>query len=327
MRTSIYRASIRGFIAIAIVSLLAASCSQQASAPGAGESGAAPAAKSGAADPKNSAVILINAAKLYEEKDGAMVYKTTANIGNVVKWKDSVKNAIRKSDGQEREFAQIEADNENLWIQTLFIAPQAVPGVVVGEETVLYKKADAASPIGRTIPKLTTVGVHSNSAEGGFVAVSAYIDGDKNPVIAKQYVKVDNIVTDASEVRSFQLYSIAMASKDAVVRKELLKSALETKSRFSDLIQGEYDKLAKPAAVASPATEAFSATFTVNIDNVNVRDRPSAVDSSVVSQLSKGAIVTAIERTVAKDTVGEATAHWYKIGSPSGWVFGSFLSE
>ena len=283
--------------------------------------------KSESVDLKNSGVILFNGAAVYEEKNGGMVYKTTANIGNVVKWKNSVKNAVRKSDGQEREFAQIEMDKETLWIQTAFVAPQAIPGIIIGDETVLYKKADAASPSGKTIAKNTLIAVHPDTKEGPFIAISAYVDGDKSPLITKQFVKSENIVTEANDVRGLQLYTIAMISKDAVVRKELLKSALETNSRFSDIIQAEFDKLTSGAGEAEPATVEATGTLTVNDDNVNVRDRPNETAGVVVAKLSKGATVTVTAKTSEMFTVGGTAAVWYKISEPAGWVFGSFLSE
>lgn len=315
---------------VALVSIGAVSCSRK-SAEGAevaeGSSSTAANIKSEVVELKSSGVILFDNAAVYEEKDGAMVYKTTANIGNVVRWKNTVKKATRKSDGQEREFAEIEIDGATLWIQTPFIASEALPGVIIGEETVLYKKADAASPTGKTIATNTLVGVHPDSKAGNFIAISAYLDGDKAPLVTRQFVKAENVITDANDVRALQLYTIAAAAKDPVIKKELLKSALEGNSRFSDLIQAELDKLTAPADVAAPATTAFTGVFTVNDESVNVRDTPNAVSGAVIAQLAKGASVNVTEKTVESYTVDGQSAPWYKIAEPAGWVFGSFLSE
>lgn len=314
-----------GIIGVCFLTMLLA-CSPKSSSK-VSETDAVIIQKSENVELKDFGVVLFNNAAVYEEKDGGMVYKSTVQIANIVKWKNQVKKAIRKSDSQEREFAQIAIDKETLWIQTPFIAPQAIPGVVVGDETGLYKKADAATFSGRTIAKLTMIAVHPDSESGNFIAISAYVDGNKAPVITRQFVKKENIDTDSGDVRGIQLFTIAMEAKDPVVRKELLKNALETNTRFSDLVQDELDNLNNASNAADPASVAFSKIFIVNDDNVNVRDRPDQASGKVVTQLFRDTSVTATDKTTENFTIDGVTAPWYKLEEPKGWVFGSFLVE
>lgn len=255
-----------------------------------------------------------------------MKYKAPGTIGELVEWNDTVKNAVRDSDKQEREFAKITTSDGTLWIQTVFVAGEAIPGVIIGEETVLYSKPDAAAPTGTTIPKFTIVGVHPAKESGNFAAVSAYIEGAKSPVVTERFIKKENLITSSQDVRAMQLLQIAKAEKGEVVKKELLKSALETNSSFTDLIQAELDAL-DPAKQEPIATESASGTYTATADKVNVRDNPNAVSSSVLAQLAKDQAVTITEKTVEPSDVNGVSGYWYKIAEPAGWVFSSFLTE
>jgi len=186
-----------------------------------------------------TATILTGKATLWTESDGVMKPKATANLGDVVAWKDSMKNAVRSTDKAERRFAKIESDKETLWIQDVFVAADSIPGVIVGDEVVLYKKPDVAAPSGTTIPKDTIVGVHSDKTEGGFIPISAYVDGAKSPVVTRMYVKADYVTVVDIDVKAMKLISLAKAEKNEVVKKELLRNAESLRSSYGDVISAE----------------------------------------------------------------------------------------
>ncbi len=103
----------------------------------------------------------------------------------------------------------------------------------------MYKKPDIASPSGTTIPKDTIVGVHSDKTEGGFIPISAYLDGAKSPVVTRMYVKQDSVTVVDVDVKAMKLLNLAKAEKNEVVKKELLKNAESLLSSYGDRISAE----------------------------------------------------------------------------------------
>lgn len=306
--------------ALLCAALLAGCGNKQGNSPSASESVPTTAKK----ESGKTAVVLYHKAALFIEEDNAMVYKTTASIGDMVKWHDIVKKSVRKSDGQEREFAKISVDGEEYWIQTVFVAGNAVTGLVASAETILYSKADATGATSDILPQYAIVAVHSDSETNGFVPVSAYIEGTRYVTVEKRFVKKENISVDNRDVRAMQLFAIASTEKNEVVKKELLKNALEANSQYQQRIEEALSALEPKAALE---TEPLSTSFTVNDDNVNVRDYPDTTDGAVVAQLQRDQTVTSVARLSAAVELAGMTGHWIQIVEPAGWVFSSFLIE
>jgi len=317
------------FLVLAV--LLFASCQQSGTTGNSGSSNASKTVQGLSLD--KSAVILFQGCALYTEKDGMMAYATTSNIAETVEWLADIKKALRSSDKAERSFAKIKNADGEFWVQDVFVAAKAIPGVIIAADTVLYKKADVASPSGVIIPINTVVAVHDAQAPNGFTKISAYMpDNKKMPVVTELFVKKDTLVTNSSDIRGLQLWLVAREQKDLVIKKELLKSAMDTGSRFATEIQAELSLLDGTAAAVVPAgsdatrsTEAFTQGFTVNDDNINVRSIPHEVNGTIVGTLSAGTTVDSSERTTETYTVAGFTKRWYRISQPDGWVFGAFL--
>jgi hypothetical protein len=79
-----------------------------------------------------------------------------------------------------------------------------------------------------------------------------------------------------------------------------------------------------PPAPAKPVVSK-SGKFSVNDDDVNVRDQPDETSGRVVAKLAAGTIVEVVEATDRAYSVAGQTGLWYHIAEPSGWVFGVFL--
>jgi hypothetical protein len=90
-----------------------------------------------------------------------------------------------------------------------------------------------------TIPKDTIVGVHSDAEQSRFVAVSAYLEGAKAPVISRMYIKSSFVTVDDKDVQAMKLIVLARNEKNDVVKKELLKNAQSLGSLYASLISRE----------------------------------------------------------------------------------------
>lgn len=68
----------------------------------------------------------------------------------------------------------------------------------------------------------------------------------------------------------------------------------------------------------------------VNDNDVNVRDRPSIVNSKVIDKLSKNQKVKIQMMTMVKDKIKEDQYYWYLIEYKTtgyGWIFGKYLNS
>jgi len=127
-------------------------------------------------------------------------------------------------------------------------------------------------------------------------------------------------------VQSVILLLLAQASTNRKQKQALLSSAQKDYpgSAFMVQIDDALAVITEPSL--SKATEAFTAAMLSTGDAVDVRDTPDESAGSAVAQLSKGQKVEVQERTKDSFTIGGATAPWYRITAPAGWVFGSSLS-
>ncbi len=188
---------------------------------------------------KAEAVILHKNTALYKEVDEVMkVQKNNANIADIVGWKNKVKEALRY-DNVKRNFALIDIDGEDYWVQTVFVASDAVPGVIIGNETILYSKPDITKATSSIIPEYSLVAVHPDTESEIFVSISAYVDGEKPYSVEQKFIKKENVTIFYDDVQAMKLYTIANAAENEVVKRELLKNALELDSGFKYLIRKE----------------------------------------------------------------------------------------
>jgi hypothetical protein len=263
--------------------------------------------------------VILATAYLWELRGDGIMYSVNKvrYAGDAVGWKDETITAKRNTDNLEREFRRIDSDGEDLWAQSYAAAGPAVPGIVLGENTLLYTRPDLAAPASGwilSVPQYTLAAVFPEMDMEQFIGISAYVEN--TGVADRQYVKRQNISTDPSDVKSMQLYQLALDTAIGVRKRELLNNALEISGSFSVLINKELHELEGVTGV--------SASFTVTEDNVNIRDRPDT-EGEKTGTLQKGETVAAFERTNAKWQAGGKTDYWYR--TREGWVFGAYLKK
>jgi hypothetical protein len=285
----------------------------------------APAAQAPVEAPAASlpAVVLSRAA-LWTEKEGVMHPATQAPKGDAVLWKNQVKEAPRSSDKAVREYALVEFDGKDYWIQSVFVAQDAVPGVITGDETVRYTRASltALHPQGLTIPKYLIVAVHSGREADGFIGISAWIEGERAVSIKNEFVKKENLSARPQDVKAMQLYTLAAEAKTEVSKREFLRNALTMGSQFNDLIEEQLEG-SEEAAIDTEDVQPYE--IPVIRPGATVYDRPT-IKGQNVGLAPNDSFVTITARTVQEERLNSGdVARWYRIVEPSGWVFGSYL--
>ncbi|MDR1625359.1 MAG: SH3 domain-containing protein [Spirochaetia bacterium] len=285
----------------------------------------APAAQVPAETPAASVpAVVLSRAALWTEKEGVMTPVTQATKGDTVIWKNEIKNAPRSSDKATREYARVEFDGKEYWIQSILAAADATPGVITGQETVRYTRASftALHPQGLTIPQYLIVAVHSGRDADGFVGISAWIEGERALTINNEFVKKENVSTRPEDVKAMQLYTLAGDAKTEVSKRELLRNALAMGSRFNDLIE---ERLNSAGEAALAAEDVPPYEVPVIRPGATVYDTPT-IRGRNVGLAPNDSFVTVTARTVQEEKLNSGdTARWYKIAEPEGWVFGSYL--
>jgi hypothetical protein len=268
--------------------------------------------------------VVLSRAALWTEKEGVMNPGTQVIKGDTLIWKGEVKNAQRSTDKETREYARVEFDGRDYWIQSVLVATDAVPGIIVGPETVRYTRASltATHPNGLIIPEYTIVAVHSGLDADGFTGVSAFIEGQRTTVVTKEFIKKDNVSLRQEDIKAMQLYTLALEAKNEVSKRELLRNALDLGSRFTALIEQE---------LHGPAENILDTEDMPPYEILVVRPGATVYDSPTIRGQNIGLApidspVTVSARTVQEERLNSGDiARWYRIEEPAGWIFGSYL--
>jgi hypothetical protein len=197
--------------------------------------------------------------------------------------------------------------------------------VVVADEANVYKTAQNLTAQNFVLPHKLVVVYFPETEKDTFVKFTAY---DAAVQITRTgFVKTSAISKSAEDVQSSILLQTALnlSAKESIRKEALLNAAI------NDFPQSAFFSEIEEALNPPPEkreVQTSSGIFTVNDDNVNVRNLPDEKNGALVGQLPKGEEVTVAEETVKTYTIGEKTNKWYHITAPmDGWIFGSFLES
>ncbi len=273
---------------------------------------------------QNEAYVLLHNSAVYSEKGGKLTWIEGLTIGDKVAITSRVTKF--KQDGQDREFLRVKApDGQEGWTRAAFLAPKSSLAVVKADEAIVYSEPREVKITSRHISNMTIVAVLQDGSAGSFAKVVAY-DRLQNRLFSDAtFVSVDDLTTSDVDINAVILYTAAVTSKDKGVKTNLLKVA--TTKYGGSIFLPQLQAASEDAPATAKPVIAASGSYTVNVDNVNVRSAPDEKNGQVVGKLNKGDKVTVKETTSQTFTVGGSTAAWFHVESPDGWVFGSFLDE
>jgi hypothetical protein len=286
------------------------------------------------------AVIIADGASLFTELEpGIMTFKESLRLGTALEVRaGEKKTAVRASDKAERDFYPVLNQGSEYWIQEYALAPNAVPAVVISATAILYTRPDLAgvSSNAATLPQYEIVGLHPADSTNDFFCVSAYIN-DRS--IDKQYIKIDTLTSDMTDVQVMQLYRIASAAPNEAVKKEILNNALSLGGIFHTMVSDALGISNGGSSVSSspitftrnPRFESFEGLI-ISDDGgkVNVRSEPGTSSSTVLFTLNPGDIIDVIAATNETETLSGISDRWFQINEfdgGTGWVFGAYISD
>jgi len=269
----------------------------------------------------SEAFVLLNGATVFKEKNmGNLEWQENLTLGDKVILLGGV--IKEKYNGNERDYYKVKLPNgKEGFVRTSMLGVGGALGVVKADASFIYSEPRDVKVTDRTLGRGQLVVVLKEGATDQFVPVVGYEETKDLTVAGAFLVKEDVSINDV-DVNTIILLSVAKAQKSPVLKKNLLTvaSTKYSTSLFQDMVNAQLNLVTPPRAV-----KAAAGSYTVNDDNVNVRDLPNEKGSKVLGTLTKGKTVDVTETTAESYTVDGQTALWYHL-KDNGWVFGVFLT-
>jgi hypothetical protein len=186
----------------------------------------------------NAAVVLVNGAPLYEETNKVLKALEYLTLGDIVTLLS--KTGVFKESGRDRDFTRIRAfSGKEGWVRTQYIATKAGLAIVKAEEASIYSEPRVVKLTDKHISAMTLVAVLQEGSSSSYAKVQGYDTAQKMLFTDSTYVSVDDLTASEADVNAAILYDVALATRDATVKKNLLKVALMKygSTMFLDKIQ------------------------------------------------------------------------------------------
>lgn len=266
-------------------------------------------------------VLMQDLALWQDEFGGKLKFQEALTLGDKVALLGQT--AKFTQDGREREYVKIRSlSGKEGWARSSYVASNATLAVVKVPKTLIYSEPRDVKVTSRTLGYMVLVAVFRDGGADGFVKIGGY-DPGSDTLIDGVYVSRDDLTFDDFDINALVLYRVAMGMKNAELRRNLLTVAQTKygKTIFMDKIQAALNPESQAKALV-----AAGGKYIVNDNNVNLRSAPDEKGGSVLKTLAKDTVVEVVQASAAAYTVGGATAQWFKLKDPEGWVFGAFLS-
>ncbi len=199
--------------------------------------------------------------KWTENEQGIMVFEESSELGELVQvfmirdhdnpdeFIPEMKTALR-ADFLQRDFYHVMTDDgQELWMQDYYLAVNAVPGIILTENTFLYSEPDASTDYidARKFPQYHFVGIHESESNDDFLCVSAFVYKWFEPgvsiLVEKQYVRADAVTSDPVDAEVLNLLHAAESLDNKTQKQEVLINALLKGGNFNNLIVEAFAEL------------------------------------------------------------------------------------
>ena len=174
-------------------------------------------------------VILVHGTPLYDESNRVLKALDYLYLGDMVTLLN--RTATFPENGKDRDFTRVRSPGgKEGWVRTQFMATKASLGVVTADRAVIYSEPRDVKLTAKTIGALTLVAVLQDSTDAfahvqGFDAAQGVLFTDST------FVNQSDVSQSSADVNAAILIVVAAATKDAVVKKNLLTIALKKYSQ------------------------------------------------------------------------------------------------
>ena len=203
----------------------------------------------------------------YEKPDGKMYWKLTVDYGTAFECypKESAdstnslvesKNAIRvitsTKEEAKKEFTKIRYQNNDYWVQTAIIAINAVPAVVVKDNTYIYKAAEIDKITKDQLSVGTILALYEEEAINGFSKISAR-PGTK--LYEEVFIKEDKLSNNPDDIKALNMVKLIKTTKEKAMQLELLDNTknLNVSPEIQEVLGSVEDSLVNGTNLSSAA--------------------------------------------------------------------------
>lgn len=203
----------------------------------------------------------------YEKPDGKMYWKLTVDYGTAFECypkesSDSTnsliesKNAIRvitsTKEEAKKEFTKIRYQNNDYWVQTAIIAINAIPAVVVKDNTYIYKAAEIDKITKDQLAVGTILALYEEEAINGFSKISAR-PGTK--LYEEVFIKEDKLSNNPDDIRALNMVKLIKNTKEKAMQLELLDNTknLNVSPEIQEVLGSVEDSLVNGTNLSSAA--------------------------------------------------------------------------
>jgi hypothetical protein len=172
----------------------------------------------------NTAVVLVNGSPLYEESNKALKVQDYLILGDIVNLLN--KTSPFSESGVQRDFTRVRAPNgKEGWVRSQYIASKASLAVVKADQAAIYAEPRTVKLTSKFITAMTLVAVLQDGSSSSFAKIQGYDPAQNALYTDSTYVRTEDLTTTTADVSAAILYNVSKATKDAGIKKNLLKVA------------------------------------------------------------------------------------------------------
>jgi len=200
-----------------------------------------------------SALVIVGDQPLWTLTQGTMTLKETIPIGERLVLTGPAQKVTQA--GKERDFLNVRRDSGSEgWVRADFVVSRSILAVIATDNAVIYSAPSNTAATTESIPRMTIVAIHSDTAGMSFIRVSCF-DPAAKVLRRNVYLRNEGVSARPFDVQSAILLQLAAGSKNVKQQKAFLSSAIQDypDSVFAPELQSALDALTSPAPAAAPA--------------------------------------------------------------------------
>ncbi len=203
----------------------------------------------------------------YEKPDGKMYWKLTVDYGtafecypkesssstnSLVESKNAIRVITSTKEEATKEFTKIRYQNNDYWVQTAIIAINAIPAVVVKDNTYIYKAAEIDKITKDQLSLGTVIALYEEEAINGFSKISARPD---TKLYEEVFIKEDKLSNNPDDIRALNMVKLIKNTKEKAMQLELLDNTknLNISPEIQEVLDSVEDSLVNGASLSSAA--------------------------------------------------------------------------
>ena len=173
----------------------------------------------------NTAVVLVNGTALNnEEKNKTLKATDWLILGDIVLLLG--KTSPFGESAAQKDYTLVKAPNgKEGWVRSQHIASKASLAIIKADQAAIYTEPRTVKLTGKYINAMVLVAVLQDGSSSTFAKIQGYDSAQNALFTDSTYVRTEDLTTQSADVSAAILYAVSKATKDAAVKKNLLRVA------------------------------------------------------------------------------------------------------